>query len=174
MYVVDITRDDFKTDMLVGKYSMDAKEKAIKYIMDYTLANHNISLDKELLDLNLDMNFFSLKKFLNDNYYQNIVNDLIVQSFYTDKEHSLFLKFIDNSNVPIIYVFHKKEKILAKSFMTYLINDSLINKYQDNIKEYDKLNLKKDVTTIYDNCNIKSEIISLYDNLTIKNFDFNI
>ena len=64
MQVVNITRVDnntFESDILVGKYSMDAKTKTLNYIYDYALANCNLDIDKELLDSNLDMNMFSLK-----------------------------------------------------------------------------------------------------------------
>ena len=48
-----------------------------------------------------------------------------------------------------------------------LNNDALIEKYQDNILEYDRLKLGYDgknvTSTIYPKLNIKSEIISLYN-----------
>ena len=50
MQVVDITRIDsdnnFESDMLVGRYSSDAKTKTINYICDYAFANFNIKIDK--------------------------------------------------------------------------------------------------------------------------------
>ena len=47
MYVVDITREDNSTDMLVGNDSMSAKSKTINYVMDYVFANYNINLNKD-------------------------------------------------------------------------------------------------------------------------------
>ena len=63
MYVVDITREDNSTDMLVGNDSMSAKSKTINYVMDYVFANYNINLNKDVLDQNLNLDrFLSLGK----------------------------------------------------------------------------------------------------------------
>ena len=88
MYVVDITRDDdLENDMLIGNDSMSAKSKTINYIMDYVFANYNISLNKDVLDQNLNIDRFSLKQFLNENYKINIKNDLKIQAVPTDKDN---------------------------------------------------------------------------------------
>ena len=165
MYVVDITRDDdLENDMLIGNDSMSAKSKTINYIMDYVFANYNINLNKDVLDQNLNIDRFSLKQFLNDNYKININNDLKIQSIPTDKEHCLFLKAINNQDdFPSLYTFSNKNKKQAQAYMKYLINDALINKYQDDISEYDRLRIdyNKSIESFSDSY-IKCEIISLY------------
>lgn len=165
MYVVDITRDDdLENDMLIGNDSMSAKSKTINYIMDYVFANYNINLNKDVLDQNLNIDRFSLKQFLNDNYKININNDLKIQSIPTDKEHCLFLKAINNQDdFPSLYTFSNKNKKQAQAYMKYLINDTLINKYQDDISEYDRLRVdyNKSIESFSDSY-IKCEIIPLY------------
>ena len=165
MYVVDITRDDdLEHDMLIGNDSMSAKSKTINYIMDYVFANYNINLNKDVLDQNLNIDRFSLKQFLNDNYKINIKNDLKIQAVPTDKEHCLFLKTINNQDdFPSLYTFSNKNKKQAQAYMKYLINDALINKYQDDISEYDRLRIdyNKSIESFCDSY-IKCEIISLY------------
>ena len=74
MIVVDITRLDKnnkENDLLIGNISIDTKSKVINYIYDYSLANLNIDVDKELLDYKLNMESFSLKDFLLENYNNN-------------------------------------------------------------------------------------------------------
>ena len=66
MYVVDITRDNLDTDILVGNDTMSAKSKTINYVMDYVFANYSINLNKDVLDRNLNIARFSLKQFLNN------------------------------------------------------------------------------------------------------------
>ena len=165
MYVVDITRDDdLENDMLIGNNSMSAKSKTINYVMDYVFANYNINLNKDVLDQNLNIDRFSLKQFLNDNYKINIKNDLKVQAVHTDKEHCLFLKSVSSQDdFPSLYTFSNKNKKQAQAYMKYLINDALINKYQDDISEYDRLRIdyNKSIESFSDSY-IKCEIISLY------------
>lgn len=165
MYVVDITRDDdLENDMLIGNDSMSAKSKTINYIMDYVFANYNISLNKDVLDQNLNIDRFSLKQFLNENYKINIKNDLKIQAVPTDKDNCLFLKTINNQDdFPSLYTFSNKNKKQAQAYMKYLINDALINKYQDDISEYDRLRIdyNKSIESFSDSY-IKCEIISLY------------
>lgn len=165
MYVVDITRDDdLENDMLIGNDSMSAKSKTINYIMNYVFANYNINLNKDVLDQNLNTDRFSLKQFLNDNYKINIKNDLKIQAVPTDKDHCLFLKnFSSQEDFPSLYTFSNKNKKQAQAYMKYLINDALINKYQDNISEYDRLRVdyNKSIESFSDSY-IKCEIISLY------------
>lgn len=165
MYIVDITRDDdLDNDMLIGNDSMSAKSKTINYIMDYVFANYNINLNKDVLDQNLNIDRFSLKQFLNDNYKINIKNDLKIQAVPTDKDHCLFLKSINSQDdFPSLYTFSNKNKKQAQAYMKYLINDALINKYQDDISEYDRLRIdyNKSIESFSDSY-IKCEIISLY------------
>lgn len=165
MYVVDITRDDdLENDMLIGNDSMSAKSKTINYIMDYVFANYNINLNKDVLDQNLNIDRFSLKQFLNDNYKINIKNDLKIQAVPTDKDNCLFLKSINiQDDFPSLYTFSNKNKKQAQAYMKYLINDALINKCQDNISEYDRLRVdyNKSIESFSDSY-IKCEIISLY------------
>lgn len=165
MYVVDITRDDdLENDMLIGNDSMSAKSKTINYIMDYVFANYNISLNKDVLDQNLNIDRFSLKQFLNENYKINIKNDLKIQAVPTDIDNCLFLKTINNQDdFPSLYTFSNKNKKQAQAYMKYLINDALINKYQDDISEYDRLRIdyNKSIESFSDSY-IKCEIISLY------------
>ena len=165
MYVVDITRDDdLENDMLIGNDSMSAKSKTINYIMDYVFANYNINLNKDVLDQNLNIDRFSLKQFLNDNYKINIKNDLKIQAVPTDKDHCLFLKSINSQDdFPSLYSFSNKNKKQAQAYMKYLINDALINKYQDDISEYDRLRVdyNKSIESFSDSY-IKCEIIPLY------------
>ena len=165
MYVVDITRDDdLENDMLIGNDSMSAKSKTINYVMDYVFANYNISLNKDVLDQNLNIDRFSLKQFLNDNYKINIKNDLKIQAVPTDKDNCLFLKSINSQDdFPSLYTFSNKNKKQVQAYMKYLINDALINKYQDDISEYDRLRVdyNKSIESFSDSY-IKCEIISLY------------
>ena len=165
MYVVDITRDDdLENDMLIGNDSMSAKSKTINYIMNYVFANYNINLNKDVLDQNLNIDRFSLKQFLNENYKINIKNDLKIQAVPTDKDNCLFLKTINNQDdFPSLYTFSNKNKKQAQAYMKYLINDALINKYQDDISEYDRLRIdyNKSIESFSDSY-IKCEIISLY------------
>ena len=164
MYVVDITRDDdLENDMLIGNNSMSAKSKTINYVMDYVFANYNINLNKDVLDQNLNIDRFSLKQFLNDNYKINIKNDLKVQAVHTDKEHCLFLKSVSSQDdFPSLYTFSNKNKQQAQAYMKYLINDALINKYQDNISEYDRLRVDYNKSIeLFSDSYIKCEIISL-------------
>ena len=169
MYVVDITRDNFENDILVGNGSMFAKIKTINYIIDYVFANHNIYLDKDILDRNLNMNKFSLKKFLKDNYQISIKNDLKIQGVFVDKNHCLFLKYMDNKNdFPLLYVFKKEDINNLNTYIKYLINETLINKYQDDILEYDRLKVDYDtnvnsLSSTYLKFGIYSEVISLYN-----------
>ena len=165
MYVVDITRDDdLENDMLIGNDSMSAKSKTINYIMDYVFANYNINLNKDVLDQNLNIDRFSLKQFLNDNYKINIKNDLKIQAVPTDKDNCLFLKSINiQDDFPSLYTFSNKNKKQAQAYMKYLINDALINKYQDNISEYDRLRVDYNkIIESFSDSYIKCEIISLY------------
>ena len=62
MYVVDITRDRFVTDVIVGYNSMGAKRKTINYIKQYALTNYNIILDEDVLDMNLNIIALKMKK----------------------------------------------------------------------------------------------------------------
>ena len=165
MYVIDITRDDdLENDMLIGNDSMSAKSKTINYVMDYVFANYNINLNKDVLDQNLNIDRFSLKQFLNDNYKINIKNDLKIQAVPTDKDNCLFLKSINSQDdFPSLYTFSNKNKKQVQAYMKYLINDALINKYQDDISEYDRLRVdyNKSIESFSDSY-IKCEIISLY------------
>ena len=165
MYVIDITRDDdLENDMLIGNDSMSAKNKTINYVMDYVFANYNINLNKDVLDQNLNIDRFSLKQFLNDNYKINIKNDLKIQAVPTDKDNCLFLKSINSQDdFPSLYTFSNKNKKQVQAYMKYLINDALINKYQDDISEYDRLRVdyNKSIESFSDSY-IKCEIISLY------------
>ena len=167
MYVIDITRDYSSTDMLCGHNSMDAKNKTLNYIIDYALANHNISIDKDLLDQYLNIDSFSLNNFLNENYSTSIDNDLIIQSMVVDKDNCLFVKYMDEkTDVPLLYAFNKKDINVAHNVLTFLVNDGLIQKYKDNLSEYDRMKLdynQKNYGVTNYNANIKSEIISLYN-----------
>lgn len=167
MIVVDITRLDNKNkenDLLVGNLTIDTKKKVIDYIYDYSLANLNIDIDKELLDYKLNMESFSLKEFLSENYNINTNKDLIIHSAKTDKEHCLFLKFDNDIDNPVFFIFHKNDLKKAHSILRYLVNDSLINKYQDNLQEYDRLKLVNDIDyKTYPDLGIKGEIMSLYN-----------
>lgn len=167
MYVIDITRDNTFTDMLCGNNSMDAKNKTLDYVIDYALANYDILIKKELLDQYLNHDSFSLNKFLNENYSMSVEKDLIIQSVITDKDNCLFVKYIDEkSDVPTLYAFNKKDKDVAHTILTFLVNDGLIDKYKDDLSEYDKRKLsynQRNMGYTNFNANIKSEIISLYD-----------
>lgn len=166
MYVVDITRcnEDEENDLLVGNDSMDAKSKTINYILDYVFANYNVNINKNILDQNLNMDLFSLKDFMYDNYSIKLNDDLIIQAFPTDKEHCLFVKHYDKDidTYPIIYGVDKNKKELANTIMSFLVNDSLIHKYQDDLSIYDKLKLDKNHNGKFIHENIRSETISLY------------
>ena len=59
---------------------------------------------------------------------------------------------------------NKNDLKKAHSILRYLVNDSLINKYQDNIQEYDKLKVTNDIDyKAYPDLGIKGEILSLYN-----------
>ena len=149
MYVVDITRDNFDTDMLVGNDSMSAKSKTINYIMNYVFANYNININKDLLDQNLNITRFSLKQFLSNNYNLNIDTDLKIQAFPVDKEYCLFVKYIDDNNeFPLFYSFKKKDIKKARALMVFLINDTLINRYKDNLEKYEQLKVDNKIGKI--------------------------
>lgn len=169
MYVVDITREDNSTDMLVGNDSMSAKNKTLNYVMDYVFANYNINLNKDVLDQNLNLDRFSLQQFLNDNYNLKIDNDLKIQAMPTSKDHCLFLKYMDNNtDFPLLYSFDNKDIKKARALMTFLVNDSLINKYQDNLEEYDRLRIDYDhskqlLGRYMPKENINTEIVNLYN-----------
>ena len=148
MYVIDITRDDgisIENDMLVGKLSTDSKTKTLNYIYEYALANLNIDLDKEKLDNNVNMDFFSLKKYLSENYSLHTNKDLIIQSHVVDKDNCIFVKQYnkDIDSMPTIYQFNKEQVKEAKGYMAFLINDELINYLgeDDKLEELDNYNL---------------------------------
>lgn len=169
MYVVDITREDNSTDMLVGNDSMSAKSKTINYVMDYVFANYNINLNKDVLDQNLNLDRFSLQQFLNDNYNLKLDHDLKIQAIPTSKDHCLFLKYMDNNtDFPLLYSFDNEDIKKARALMTFLVNDSLINKYQDNLEEYDRLKIDYDhskqlLGRYMPKENINTEIVNLYN-----------
>lgn len=145
MYVVDITRinDKIGSDLLLGKNSMEAKRKTIDYIQAFALAHYNICLEDDVIDQNLNIDSFSLKHLLETNYAISIADDLLIQSFITDKDNCLFIKCYDETkeDFPIFGIFNKNEEIKANSFMIYLINDLLIKKFNDNLLKYDKVKL---------------------------------
>lgn len=167
MYVVDITRDFNNTDILIGNDSMDAKTKTINYVMDYIFANYNLSIDRDVLDQNLDMNRFSLNQFLKDNYSIVMDKNLLIQSIPVDKKHCLFLKYKDDkTDFPMLYSFHKKEMKYAQSVLKFLVNDALIDKYQDNLSEYEMLRIRDDepvIDSTYSKLGIDCKIVSLYN-----------
>lgn len=167
MYVIDITRNRFDNDILCGKNSMDAKDKTLNYVIDYALANYNIDIDKNILDENLDIKGFSLKKFLEDNYSISIDEDMTIQSMIVNKDYCLFVKYIDeNLDTPQLYSFNKNDINIATTILTFLVNDGLIKNYQDDLSEYEKRKLdynQKNMEHININSNIKSEVISLYN-----------
>lgn len=165
MYVVDITRKGNETDMICGIDSMEAKRKTINYIIDYAFANYNINIDKDVLDENLNMELFCLKDFLKQNYHKEIDEDLIVQSFPINKDFCLFVKHIDRNidTIPLIYAIKKDNPKLAEAIKEFLINDSLIKKYENNLHLYEQLKEieKRDNKFVHEN--ISSEIISFYN-----------
>lgn len=165
MYVVDITRcgNIDENDMLFGNNSMDAKTKVIDYIINYALANCNINIDKNILDQNLDMNSFSLKEFMKSKYKIIIDKDLLIQSLYTNKDRCLFIKFFNKNKdaMPSIYALEKNEEQKASVLLSFLVNDALIDKYQDNIAEYEKYKSKEKIYKYLSN-DLKGDIISLY------------
>ena len=154
MYIVDITRDNLDTDILVGNDSMSAKSKTINYIMDYVFANYNINLNKDILDRDLNIARFSLKQFLNNNY------GLKVQTIFTNKYHALLFKNINYFNeFPILYTLANKEIKNARAIQKFLVNDYLISKYQNDLDYYDSI--KNDIG--YQELGFKSEVIDLYN-----------
>ena len=169
MYVVDITRtkDELDSDMLVGRDSMDAKSKTINYISDFALAHYNISIDRDLLDQNLNIELFSLKNFMKNNY--NIVpdKDLIIQATPTDKDHCLFVKFFNEKldDFPTIYMLNKNDLDTARNIMAYIVNDELITQNKDDLSIYEKNKLDFNNKNIdsYSYAGVKCNIISLYN-----------
>lgn len=169
MYVIDITRGDGWdiNDMMVGRDSMDAKSKTINYIMEYALANCNISIDKDVLDQNLNMKSFSLREFMKSNYSMDVKQDLLIQSIPTDKDHCLFVKHFDRNidTMPNLYIFNKKEEKQAMSTLSYLMNESLIKKYENDLDLYEqkKFDVKHPSTLSHSSKDISCEIVSLYN-----------
>lgn len=168
MFVIDITRcnDQNTNDMLVGKDSMEAKSKTINYIIDYAFANYSIYIDKDLLDQELNIKEFSLKKFLENNYSKTINDDLLIQSILTDKDNCFFVKHFDQNvdSMPNVYIFNKKEIKNANSTFVYLVNDSLIKKYSDDLEYYEEIKLdSKNKIFNYSSKDINCETISLYN-----------
>lgn len=166
MIVVDITRIDKKieNDLIMGNLSVDTLSKTINYIYDYALANLNIEIDKELLDSKLNLEFFSLKDFIKENYNIKTNQDLIIHSARTDKEHCLFLKYYDNKNEPTFFIFNNNDIKKAEAIRRYLVNDYLLEKYQDNLQKYDELritNNSKNISKKIKNLNINCEITPL-------------
>lgn len=170
MYVVDITRDRFVTDVIVGYNSMDAKRKTINYIKQYALINYNIILDEDVLDMNLNIEHFSFKDFLFEYYRIKDEKNLQIQAIPVSKDNCLFLKYIDkNQDFPVLYNFNVLDIKKAQSLMNFLINDSLINHYKNNLDEYDKLQIRYDneqclLKRYLPQINVCTEIISLYEN----------
>lgn len=167
MFVIDITRNRFDNDILCGNNSMDSKNKTLNYVIDYALANYNIDIDKNILDEYLDIKGFSLKKFLENNYSISIDEDLIIQSIVVNKDNCIFIKYIDdNLDTPQLYSFNKKDINVATTILTFLVNDGLIKKYENNLSEYERTKLDYNQINkghINLDANIKSEMISLYD-----------
>lgn len=172
MYVVDITRvnkNNYDSDMLVGKMTTDAKTKTMNYIIDYALANLQIAIDPELLDKELNMDLFFLKPFIKDNYNIDIKDDLIIQSINANKENCVFVKQFNYNKdpYPYIYQFDKNKINLANSYMAYLINDSLISALSDEGKLYEYDDKKVDLNNfdklayVYNNGSF--ELTSLYN-----------
>lgn len=170
MYVCNITRtdDELDSDILVGKNSMDIKRKIIYYICDFVFINYNISVNEDVLDMYCNIDYFSLSSFLNDVYKIKSKKDLIIQSFPTDKDHCIFLKFFDEriDCFPSIYCFDKKDLNKAKITMSYLVNDELIYYFKNDLKKYDenKLDLKDNDIYSYSYKGIRANITSLYKN----------
>lgn len=168
MYVIDITRGDGWdiNDMMVGRDSMDAKSKTINYVMEYVIANYNITLDKDVLDQNLNMKSFSLREFMRNNYFMDVNQDLLIQSIPTDKEHCLFVKHFDRNvdTMPNLYIFNKKEKKQAMSTLAYLMNESLIKKYKNDLDLYEqnKFDVMHPNTLSHSSKDINCEVVSLY------------
>lgn len=169
MYLIDVTRtnDEIDSDTLLGKDSMDAKRKIMNYISNFTLANYNIIIDKDVLDQNLDIELFSLKQFIGSNFNLNIDKDLIIQAMPTDKEHCLVVKFFNQNtdDYPLLYILDKNKQKEAKVILAYMVNDELIREYQDDLSIYD--NNKIDFNNLKDSytfAGVKCNIISLYRN----------
>lgn len=170
MYIVDITRkekNNYESDMLFGKLTTDAKTKTLDYIIDYALANCNIRIDKRLLDSELDITRFSLKNFIKDAYHLDIEQDLLIQVFPFFEEDKCVVKTFNNDGdgFPSIHVFEDEK--LSKSYMAYLINDSLINTLAENNKLDDYEKEKVDVNNFdnisYSYNNNSFEMTSLYN-----------
>lgn len=168
MYAVDITRtkDEISSDMLLGKDSMDAKRKIMDYVKDYALANYNLYIEDEVLDQNLNIDTFSFKNFIKNNYSIEADRDLMIQSFPTDKENCLFVKIYDEEKdeMPLVYVLNKDDNQKANSLMLFLIKDALIEKYEDDLDTYDTLQLTlNQKLNSYSHDSIRCEKISLYN-----------
>lgn len=150
MFVIDITRQDdnyLNNDLMLGKKSSDTKEKIINYVYDYTLANCDMSLNRNDLDKELDIKYFSLKDYCFDKYGMEVDKKLIVQAIPTENDKYIIVKSF-NKNVddkPITYLFSKEDEKKAKGLMAYMINDDLIQFLgeQDKMDEYEKE--KKDI-----------------------------
>ena len=61
---------------------------------------------------------------------------------------------------------NKKQMNVASNVLTFLVNDGLIEKYKDNISEYERMKLDYDRKTLSASnytADIKCDIISLYN-----------
>ncbi|MBQ8891315.1 MAG: hypothetical protein IJ068_00410 [Bacilli bacterium] len=170
MFAIDITRneEDVISDMIIGKDSMDAKRKIMNYITEYCFANYGLFFKEDILDQYLDINSFSLKKFLNVIYSITIDKDLLIQSIATDKDNCLFVKSYtpDKQEFPSLHTFNKNDLSTARSLINFLINDALILEYRDDLSSYEKLKneLKDKNINQFFHKNMKFEIVSLYKN----------
>ncbi len=97
----------------------------------------------------------------------DVNQDLLIQSIPTDKNHCLFVKHFDRNvdAMPSLYIFNKKEEKKAMSTLSYLMNESLINKYEDNLDLYEqkKFDVKHPTTLKHNSKDINCEIVSLYN-----------
>lgn len=166
MYVINITRGADENDVLCGKDSMDAKEKIINYIIEYALANYNLSIDRDVLDRDLDISQFSFNKFLRKNFFISTNEDLIIQGIHTDKEHCIFVKLFNRriDEFPTIYVVEKGGLDKAKNIMAYIVNDELIKQFPDELDSFEQNRISfndKNISS-YSYAGINCNIISLY------------
>ncbi len=129
--------------------NIQAREKVVKYIKNYITAHINISVDYNLINDELNMEFFSLKEFLENFFGIESNADLIIQTINISDNYNLIFKTVgmldDNlySDVCAMMGNNKSNLEQAKEISKCLLKDKLIQVFGED----DKLDLLKE----YDN-----------------------
>ena len=99
-------------------------------------------------------------------YGFNTNSDLITSGFYTDKDYSVFLKYVDINKIEdnYIYSLHNDLEKSAPKIFALLVNDRLIRKYADDLNKYKEIELDPNSRIdTFKMDGIKASVISLYN-----------